>query len=114
MYVYKRSRQDTDGVHRKPRKEYTCPCLERINGSFYFIGPKVYRLNQKEPGNFLVDYAEVLSDAEVSNLPVSIKYIGPHLEFSCDERGFIECYGKILREFNLMQDPRYVSFPLGL
>ena len=65
-------------------------------------------------GSNLVAYAEELSEEDVRSLPLTLKYSGPQVEFSCNEKEFIKLYGKILMDFNKMQDLRFVSFPLGI
>ena len=114
IYEYKKTRQDGGNPQHKPCKQFSTPTLHRMEGNFYLIGPKVYRLNKKKPGEIHVPYAELMTDEEVLQLPITIKYSGPPVEFNCDEIGFIECYGKILNDFNIMQEDRFFSFPLGM
>ena len=69
----------------------------------------------KQPGHEETDftYAEVLTDEEVLALPITIKYSGPPTDFTCDEEVFIKRFGKIITDFNKMQEPRFQSFPIG-
>ena len=115
LYNYKISRQDKGTVQRKTCKEYTRPQMDKIGDQIYFIANKVYCLNRVSmaPSDDHVPYARELTPEEVKNLPVNISYIGPELEFDCDEEAFARLYTDIIRDCNVMQSREFVSAPVG-
>ena len=44
---------------------------------------------------------------------MNIAYIGPDVEFQCDEESFARLYAAVLGDFNDMQPNGVVSFPVG-
>ena len=112
LYTYKKRRQDQGTVPRKVAKEYSRPTIEKIGGHIYFIASKTYILNDvlKDP---TLDYAKELTADQTRELPVNIAYIGPDVEFQCDEESFARLYAAVLGDFNDMQPNGVVSFPVG-
>ena len=97
----------------KPCKEISCPSLLKIGQQLYLIGSSFYKLNKKSIQQPAQPYAEKLTDQEVLELPLTVRYIGPPTIFSCDEKAFIQSYAKIILNFNKMQDMRFWSYPVG-
>ena len=89
--------------------------MDKIGDDIYLIANRVYRLNRvsMDPSDNHTPYATELTPEEVHNLPVNISYIGPELEFECDEAAFARLYTDIIRDSNVMQSPDFVSAPVG-
>ena len=56
---------------------------------------------------------EVLTPDQIADLPVIISWKGPTMTFSSDERECYKLLTDIIYDMNLMQDPQFVSFPVG-
>ena len=115
LYNYKKSRQDTGPVQRKICKEYTRPQMDQLGDHIYLIANRVFLLNCicMGPSDDHIPYARELTPEEVQKLPVNISYIGPELEFECDEAAFARLYTDIIRDCNVMQSREFVSAPVG-
>ena len=91
------------------------PSLHQIDDHFYWIaGPEqMFILNHEKTKNG-DSYARKLGVEEILCLPVDIVYVGnegPH--YLDDEEEAFTRLVKIIENMNMMQDPDFVSFPLG-
>ena len=57
--------------------------------------------------------ARKLDRQEVDELPVVISWKGPKYCFETDKKECFELLVKIISDMNSMQNPKFVSFPLG-
>ena len=111
MRIYKKNRQDVGNVVRKTCLEFEKPEMVRVEGKIFFVASKVYILAEKAALD--ICGARELSKEEVLALPVKLIYTGPPTNFSCDEEDFFKRFMSLIRDFNSMQSPDFVSFPLG-
>ena len=108
---------------RKPILEVTKPSVHKISfktpgllavHKFYFISgdTEVYLLNLERGED--KPYSQKLTVDEISDLPVEPVYVGPQSPiYSTEEKAAIELLLKIIGKMNVMQDPEFLSFPLG-
>lgn len=54
-----------------------------------------------------------LSQEEVSALSVKVSWSGPQLSFQTDSETCFRILAEIFYDFNLMQNKKFVSFPIG-
>ena len=100
---------------RKNILELSSPSVEKIGDAYYWIAgsAEVHLLNHErnEENKF---YARKLSPDEIAQLPVEIVYVGQeNLIFLDDEEKAFTILVSIIEKMNSMQDPKFVSFPLG-
>ena len=101
---------------RKNILELSSPSVEKIGDAYYWIAgsEEVHHLNHEknEENKF---YARKLSPDEIADLPVEIVYVGEEnlITFLDDEEKAFTNLVSIIEKMNSMQDPKFVSFPLG-
>ena len=103
-------------TNRKKILELSSPSIQQIDGKFYWIAgaEEVHLLNHERTVGSGASYARKLGTEEIAELPIELVYVGPDtIGFINDEeKAFTNLVG-ILERMNLMQDPKFVSFPLG-
>ena len=102
---------------RKQVFEFSKPTIEELDGKFYFFaGPaEIHLLNHKK--NEAMDFYSIkLTQEEIDDLPVEPLYVGTECSevFLNDEKKALQLLLKIVANMNLMQDPKFYSFPLGM
>ena len=95
----------------KKTKHFYKPTVERFpdkddptKSNFYLIAGDVFLVSGE---------VKKLSQDDIKELPITISWKGPLFSFETDEAKCFELLTKIIYDMNLMQDPRFVSFPLG-
>ena len=87
-----------------------------IGDKYYWIAgaEEVHLLNHKRSIGDKTKYSKKLSKEEISELPVDLIYLGSDTTvfINDEEEAFTKLVG-IIYKMNLMQDPQFVSFPLG-
>ena len=88
----------------RPARNYDRPQLDKLGDRYYFISKDIYDVT---------DEPHILNEDEIELLPLKIIYTGPRIEFSTDEKQCYKLLIDIIEKFNLMQNPKFYSFPLG-
>ena len=100
---------------RKTILELSSPEVEKIGDAYYWIAGsgEVHLLNHERNAENKF-YARKLSPDEIADLPVEIVYVGnENFIFLDDEERAFTILVSIIEKMNSMQDPKFVSFPLG-
>ena len=79
--------------------------MEEFDGQYLLISSDVWLLGGGEP--------RILSPEEIKELPVIICWKGEPCHFQADKEKAIGLLCQIVTDMNLMQNPKFVSFPLG-
>ena len=104
----------SDAPKRKPMKEMSKPQIVQIDGSYYFVAgaEEVHMLNHKKTPDDV--FSRKLSKDEIQNLSLEIIWTGStKYKYENDEKEAFKLLGEIFEKMNLMQDPKFYSFPLG-
>ena len=102
-----RASQDPGAPRHKPKKavQYFKPTVEEFLGKFFLISSEVWSLGGEGPRQLTPD--------EIQELPVIISWKGPECFFRSDIKECISLLCQIIGDMNLMQNHKFVSFPLG-
>ena len=96
--------QGSGGPKRKKSQQFKKPAIIEIEDRFYLVASDIFLL-----GPAVVK----LSHEEVLELPVTICYSGPVKNFEADLRSCYSLLSEIFTMYNSLQNPRFVSFPIG-
>ena len=102
-----RANQVTGTQRIRPKRvvQYHRPTVEEFNGAYFLISSETWILG---------DAPRELTPEEIRELPVTISWKGPECHFQSDK---MECFSllcQIISDMNLMQNEKFVSFPLGI
>ena len=102
-----RASQDPGAQRYKPKKtvQYYQPTVEQFEDEFYLISSEVWCLGGGVPRQLAPD--------EIQSLPVNISWKGQDCYFRSDRKECIRLLCQIVSDMNLMQNQKFVSFPLG-
>ena len=100
------------------------PSSNRVRNkkTMHFFKPTVEKLGQDDECKYYLIASEVfclsgelrmLTPGEIADLPMIISWKGPPLSFSIDEKECFKLITDIIYDMNQMQDPEFVSFPVG-
>ena len=92
-------------VTAKKTAHYYKPTVEEFDDRFYLISSDVWLLGGGEPRK--------LSQDEVEALPIIFSWRGPGCHFRTDMKECTRLLCEIIRDMNIMQNPKFISFPLG-
>jgi hypothetical protein len=81
------------------------PSVAEFNNAYYLIASDVFLLGGKP---------RKLTPEDIQELPVIISWKGPDYHYKTDEKECFQLLCKIIFDMNLMQNPKFVSFPLGM
>ena len=90
--------------------------------TIHFYKPTVEKFDDGEDAKYYLVAGELfsltgelkqLTDEEIADLPVIISWKGPNVKFEMDEKECFRLLTEIIFDMNKMQDPRFVSFPVG-
>ena len=90
-------------VDERPRKEYAGVTIERFDDKYYLIASDIFDLTE----------GHILTDDDLKQLPVKINFTGQPFNFKTDQEKAFELLLRIFSNANKMQDPKFVSFPVG-
>ena len=88
-----------------------------IGGSYYWVAgsEEIHLLNHNRDAEKNEVYARKLNKEEITELPVEVVYVGPvNLVFLDDDEEAFTKLVKIIQNMNMMQDPDFVGFPVGM
>ena len=85
--------------------QYYKPVVEKFSERYYLISSDVWLLGGGVP--------MMLTPEEKQELPVIICWKGEACHFQTDEKETTRLLCQIISDMNLMQNPKFVSFPLG-
>ena len=89
------------------------PQLRKIEANYYWVaGTDIYLINH-DISEGMASFAKVLTQEEISLLPIEIVYTGPHQDFNTDEEEAFRLVARVIELMNMMQDPEWHSYPLG-
>ena len=115
LKIWADNRQPADN-NRKETLELSSPSIKLIGDKYYWIAgaEEVHLLNHKRSIGDKTKYSKKLSKEKISELPVDLIYLGSDTTvfINDEEEAFTKLVG-IIYKMNLMQDPQFVSFPLG-
>lgn len=95
--------EDPSQRDERPRRDYTRVTIEKVNGSYFLIGEDIFNLSA----------GIVLTTEMVKELPFQINYTGPPIHYKTNQEEAFAILLRIISNANKMQDPRFVSFPVG-
>ena len=116
MFLSKVREQESQGIAG------TEGSRNRGKRTMHFYKPTVEKFEEGEDAKYYLVAGEVfsltgelrqLTDEEIADLPVIISWKGPNLNFEMDEKECFRLLSEIIFDMNEMQDPRFVSFPVG-
>ena len=79
--------------------------VEKLLESYYLIAYEVFIIDDKP---------RKLTSEEIQDLPVNISWSGPQYDFDTDEKTCFKLLTEIIFDMNIMQNPKFSSFPLGM
>ena len=94
----------SERVRPKKAVQYFKPTVEEFDEKYYLISSDIWLL-----GGVLM----MLTPEEAQELPVIICWKGDPCHFRSNEKETIELLCQIISDMNMMQNPKFVSFPLG-
>ena len=97
--------QGSSAPKRKKSQQYKKPTIVEIKDELYLVCSDIFVIGPP---------TVKLSEQEVLDLPVIICYNGPDLEFETDVKTCYSLLSEIFCNFNLMQNKKFVSFPIGM
>ena len=92
-------------VKAKKTMQFYEPSVEQFDDTLYLISSEVWVLGGGGPRK--------LSQTEIADLPIIISWRGPDYQFRSDEEECIRLICLILGDMNIMQNKKFISFPLG-
>ena len=95
----------TQRVRAKKAIQYLKPTVEEFGERYFLISSDVWLLGGGVP--------RMLTHEEVQELPVIISWKGEPCHFHTDEKETMSLLCQIISDMNKMQNPKFVSFPLG-
>ena len=95
----------TQRVRPKKAVQYHKPVVEKFGERYYLISSDVWLLGGGVP--------MMLTPEERQELPVIICWKGEACHFQTDEKETTRLLCQIISDMNLMQNRKFVSFPLG-
>lgn len=96
--------QGSDSNSRKKSLQFKKPTIVELEGNIYLIASEIFLLGSP---------AVMLSQEEVNELPVLVNWSGPDMKFETEEKTFYSLLSDIFCDFNVMQNKKFVSFPIG-
>ena len=101
-----RASQVPGSQRARPKKimQYHKPTVEDFDGSFFLISSEIWSLGE---------VPRKLTPEEIQELPVSISWKGPDCHFQSDQKECCRLLCQIISDMNMMQNEKFVSFPLG-
>ena len=88
----------------KKTLHFYTPSVELLAEEYYLIASDVFIISGS---------TRKLTRHEIDELPVIISWKGPRFCFHTDEKKCYELLTEIFQDMNMMQNPKFVSFPLG-
>ena len=90
-------------IDDRPRKYYSKVTIEKVDSTYYMIASEVFDLSE----------GRVLSNDDLKLLPFHITYRGPEVQYRANQEEAFTLLMRIFINANKMQNPEFVSFPVG-
>ena len=95
--------EESVDIDDRPKREYARVTIDSFDNKYYMIASQVFDLTE----------GKVLSTDDLKELPVKINFTGQNFDFKTDQAEAFKLLVRIFYNANKMQDPEFVSFPIG-
>ena len=92
------------GGSKKKTQQFKKPTLVEFEEKLYLVAEDIFLLGLP---------VVKLTPEDVLALPVIVSWSGPKMEFKTDHEAGFRLLAEIIHDFNVMQNKKFTSFPLG-